>query len=350
MLNFNEISNRIDNPTLIKLEDLEDLRQLSGKYPYSAIFSQLYLKGLTLHNNISFDTELKQHAYRIPDRSQLFQLVHTVEEANMQTEDSINIDNIQENIPTSEEYKKEDIISETSPSPIEEKIIESDFTDKKVTAKENSEQKVEENKTISPEQEEISETESKKSNTISDLDRDIIAHAISSSIFLEVGEESEEEYSFEQLKRLDRPSSLENEFPIIEFDLTHEEEENPNDEYASEEDNEDFKTFTSWISGYIDSKKSEDSSKSEKNSSSKEKFKEIFKIEKRESEFYSPLRNARESLDESRLPVSETLAKVYAMQGNYPKAIIAYEKLMLKFPEKNSFFAIQIEILKKKIN
>jgi hypothetical protein len=67
-------------------------------------------------------------------------------------------------------------------------------------------------------------------------------------------------------------------------------------------------------------------------------------------EFFSPAKKAKESLDESGLPVSETLAKIYAAQGNFPRAITAYEQLMLKIPEKKSFFVLQIEKLKKNLN
>ncbi len=44
--------------------------------------------------------------------------------------------------------------------------------------------------------------------------------------------------------------------------------------------------------------------------------------------------------------MTETLAKLYQSQKNYEKAIQAYKILILKFPEKNSYFANQI----KKIN
>ena len=45
--------------------------------------------------------------------------------------------------------------------------------------------------------------------------------------------------------------------------------------------------------------------------------------------------------------VTETLAKLYIEQKNYEKAIQTYKILILKFPEKNSYFASSIKKLKK---
>ena len=47
--------------------------------------------------------------------------------------------------------------------------------------------------------------------------------------------------------------------------------------------------------------------------------------------------------------ITETLARLYYEQKNYEKAIESYSILILKFPEKKSYFANQIKKIKRKI-
>jgi len=57
--------------------------------------------------------------------------------------------------------------------------------------------------------------------------------------------------------------------------------------------------------------------------------------------------NIAKSTEEPTHLMTETLAKIYLEQKKYQRAIQAYEILILKYPEKSSFFADRIENIKK---
>jgi len=59
---------------------------------------------------------------------------------------------------------------------------------------------------------------------------------------------------------------------------------------------------------------------------------------------------AKHSVEDQEELITETLARIYADQMLYSKAIAAYKILILKNPEKRRYFASQIENLEKKIN
>ncbi|MEY4595103.1 MAG: hypothetical protein RIQ47_1513 [Bacteroidota bacterium] len=68
------------------------------------------------------------------------------------------------------------------------------------------------------------------------------------------------------------------------------------------------------------------------------------------AEFYNPALQAKRSVEEHDDLVSETLARIYADQGNLQKARLAYEKLGLLRPEKSAYFAALIQKIDNQLN
>lgn len=68
------------------------------------------------------------------------------------------------------------------------------------------------------------------------------------------------------------------------------------------------------------------------------------------AEFFNPSVQAKRSVEEHEDLVSETLAKIYADQGNLMKARTAYERLRLLHPEKNAYFAALVRKIDNQLN
>jgi hypothetical protein len=202
--------------------------------------------------------------------------------------------------------------------------------------------------TIEVKEETISEEESEEIKKENDQLEQLIQASAFSSSFMETNfqeEEKETKLEPEIEKTLD--SELVAEKKIEKITTPEKTEIEPKSE----------RSFSSWLSlgattsavNPIETKVIKEETKQPEIEQESKKI-EYYNFEKPKKEFYSPIKKAKESLSENNMPVSETLAKIFALQGNYPKSIYVYEQLILIFPEKKSFFATQIKNLKKKLN
>lgn len=393
MLNLEEIAQRILQPEISRVEDIEDLKLFSDKYPYCQLFPILYLKTLAQHNDIRFEEELTNYAYCIADRSQLYALIHSdkqlspieisVSEALTEKNEFQSVENRTHPAPVIEKTEiveeepvvKEIEVESPSDSPLNELIIESSNSPIALEVKDDEEDFESEiiSLNIRGNGEAIPE-EIERSNENEPVSLELMEN----SIFLEV-EQSTLESSIEEAPITEQATD-----PVIEkfereifseaiaanYNLDHlvpHSTTEPDEEIKDEifvptvSSVAGKKSFSSWLrSNENDEQPKFDEEKERINAIVDQFIKEEPKIsrpsketiseEKPKKEFFSPTKKAKESLDVNSMPVSETLAKIFALQGNYPKAIFAYEQLILINPEKKIFFASRIEELKKKLN
>ena len=362
MLSQEQLHAQIADPNLCSASYLSDLEALQQTYPYVTSFSILYLKTLAKEQDVRLSKALEQHAFTIQNRVILYDLLvesSVIEEKSRHEETSHKVstvpayEEIQSEVlqeyPSDELHVEENSIKE---NPIAETLLnESDVEEN--TIEENpiaetllNESDVEEN---AIEENPIAETllngSDIEENAIEEnpIEEDVVAENLVEANQTEEPETTKEP---DPLDKLLRASLISSSF----VDLTYTDElkslqEEPKvqeqnnvevHEVAKPSAPQERQTFAQWLH-FIDAKAQDDP-------------KEYLKFDKPKQDFYSPAKKAKESLSSDQIPVSETLAKVYAMQGAVAKAIGVYEQLILLNPEKKSFFANQIKVLKKNLN
>jgi hypothetical protein len=318
-MNLDQITAYIEDPSLLDVSTLPVLKDLTEKHPFSSIYSLLYLNAVARFNSVSLDEALNEHAYQLNDRKKLYQFVHsdfetttTIQSTPITNEVIIEAAAEIEQAPEFVTTIEENHSSTIEEHPIEQVIVVSTdiIEDEEINVADETPAII---------HEEIA--------TENNFDRVTSAH------------------SFEQAYELDakEPETA----IVVEEKITPVEKINLTEK----------RSFTSWLSiqntgnigQEIFDKKEIKEVKPEATAIIDRFIAQQPSISRTKNEFFSPSKKAKESLSEDALPVSETLAKIYAAQGNFPKAIHVYHQLSLNFPEKKSLFALRIEELKKKI-
>jgi hypothetical protein len=317
----------IKNPGAIQATQVEELRVMAEKHPYAAVYSLLYLQALKQFRSVDLEEQLPHVAYRLSDRKRLYHLLQEQVSAHAEVET---------------EHHAPQFVEE-QPEPI--MIPEPEITESTISA-------------LSVENTNSELAETPELIAEADLEEPLVAE-IESAFELETTAFSLEQSFILETEETVESSEEEEEDVEISFgenitDETSELEEAP----ITITSKTGKKSFTSWLksgnSGSAENTVNEPAVEVAKPSKKQEIIDKFIaeepSIQRNKTAFFSPSQKAKASLDEGTVPVSETLAKIYEAQGNYPKAIHVYHQLILNNPEKKTLFAVRIEELKKKLS
>jgi len=334
-MNRSEFLGMIQNNGQIGREALSELRDLVGIYPWFQCAHLLLLKGLHNTGDVKFENQLRQSALYIANREVLYYLLYPVGGEKVQPEK-----------PVQE-------VRQLTEVPDNLQVV--------IDSGKNSEELIRmfEREAVTSSSEETAGKRMEQHPVFITTDSEIDESA-SVTVVYDDGEERIEE----TIVFIDPSISSGSSFELLELDETAVISEAPGEipEEAPEEKPAEVLVkvpeeipaeIPEEITGYTLATESHAAKTPDTPSPSDliEKFiKANPRIEPPREKKDEPLVDISKPFTEEKSSfVTETLARIYVSQGYYSKAIEIYEKLSLKYPEKSSYFASQIEEIKKLI-
>lgn len=370
-----QFNNLLRNPSTINLNLIKDLEEITDRFPYFQNAHLLLAKQYHGHENIRYESYLRKASAYSPDRTLLYNLIKlepsdiihmsVVTEQEIKksesTEPSFEIDEIKEasgaqhHLSIVEEVVQldEENIATKTATPIVKGgvIVDEQSTNLSVDPKEIIAQRLREleqkkSEPILPDESTFIKEESIATKSQPDIAPVIEEQPVEAPKIINLEDQSgiiktpEKPTTF---PAVDQPKQKASEFhsfsewlqlksvPVVpESSLSSypiENTETATDQPAIKHVNEIKKVESQLIEKFIKTEP---------------------RIVPSRSEFYSPGNMARLSAKEHEDLISETLARIYAQQGNLRKAIETYRKLSLKIPEKSGYFAALIQELEDK--
>jgi len=337
-MNKTQFISFIDSPDKLSSADAVLLSGLVDNFPYFQTAHLLYAKSLHNQRSIHYNNQLKITAAYATDRKKLHRLITKQWEPEVQVLKTPEINTAVEDKKIEQaviQIVKEEVEELNIQPVVEEKLLVKEIP---IAATAPAEEKVEEiTETIQDESE-------KGKDSVLELEKEYYSEALNARVEIEV-------LHTERLTE-QPPETVESDF-ILNTEITP-------DQTQSDFDTDQPHSFTEWLKhSAVITAKPEGNPKGPEEKTGKQlsaadlidKFiREEPKITRPKTEFFNPINMAKQSVAEDITFVSETLAKIYVLQGNYLKALDAYENLRLKYPEKRLYFAAQIKNLRKLIN
>jgi len=333
----------LKNPTLLDDSNVVELEKIVNEFPFFETAHLLYTKGLQKQNSLLYSKQLRKTAIIANSRILLHELLHKKEISEVAESKVLIIEEIVKTEILKEKTNVIDektIISNVTATDNEIKVVYiNSIPSDKITKIDEVITEQKNNGIKSTDIEILQEIENKTEPTQFDIDklnktieqeisRGIIQSFVESDI-LKTPELNKIE-KMEPVSFTDWLRKIKKESATIQK-IEQKTEENPSkivqNEYKTEEKSSIFNQNRQLIDRIIES--------------------DPGRLKLGTNKFFTPNADAKQSLLENEHLVTETLAKIYALQGNTNKAIRAYEILSLKFPQKSVYFTTLIQNLKK---
>ena len=304
-MNKNNFISAITHPEQIDLAQIEQLKELTRQFPYCTTAQILLAKGLHNHQDIAFEKQLRISAAYAMDRSVLHHLI--LERSAAPDFPGQEIPAVENTAPIVNDIPK--IIAPIEKTAAIEQTPTSELKTEASTVLATQEAKEKE----APTEETVLKGEQEELNPF--LEREILSAAIHNTYLLEADELNESE------------------------EVVIEEKTFATNLVSNKKSEHSFSDWLKLMNGQAAAKVEEEIAPKADSKDLVNKFIATTPKIKPKKEFYSASNMARLSVKENDDLVTETLANIYAQQGNTEKAILAYEKLALKYPEKRIYFA-----------
>ncbi|GGW72126.1 hypothetical protein DFQ11_10119 [Winogradskyella epiphytica] len=328
-MQIQDLTYLLKRPEAVTASQLDELSSAIKEYPYFQPLRALHLKGLKQKESYKYNNALKVTAAHTTDRSVLFDYI---------TSAVFNQNEISEQIKKNLEDIKALEVHEVKDISVNKRVELDDALKEQIKATEG---------VLDPDLFEAvpipdSKSESNNSN-IGDSIISVDVENITPEEQLNIGKpldfDKSENHSFSEWLKI---TSFK---PIVRDKVEVETE--------SEVENEGKNQIEAKTESNVETKSINEDSKQEISSPLQEKFAIIDKFISENPKIKPVTSSApKPKLVNNDDPVSdslmtETLARIYLEQKNYDQAIQSYKILSLKYPEKSSFFAHQIKLVKE---
>jgi len=305
-LNNKNFTYLLQNPEAVTVKETDDVKSVITEFPYFQSARAIYLKGLKNQESFTYNQELKTTAVYTTDRSILFDFITS--EVFNQNEISqfikINSEHLQDIDVTVEDISvnKKVVIDETSQQDIKNNLesLDPSLFQPKFERQKSTNFSLDESENIEP--------VTPKTKTQEATTEDIL------SLGKPLQFDKKEKHSFNEWLKLASFKTIKREEPVAKIET-----------------------------------KTIDTSQLERD----RKFDLIDEFIAKNPKI-SPVKTGGSTFNLSKAQLiqpeelmTETLARIYVEQKNYKKAIQSYKILSLKYPEKSSFFAVQIKAIEQ---